>query len=177
MGTQLIRVVQGPSLLGRDIMSKFEIPWQNIFSTVSTTAEDIVHQYSDLFDTSSVGKLKGIQVSLRVRNENPVFTKPRVVSFAIQSKYEDTLDKLVAEDIIEKVEHSEWASPTFPIVKANGDLTICGDFSTTVNTFSVLEQYPVPTLEELLGKLSGGKKFTKIDLSQAYHQLEITPGK
>ena len=177
MGTQLIRVVQGPSLLGRDIMSKFEIPWQNIFSTVSTTAEDIVHQYSDLFDTSSVGKLKGIQVSLRVRNENPVFTKPRVVSFAIQSKYEDTLDKLVAEDIIEKVEHSEWASPTLPIVKANGDLTICGDFSTTVNTFSVLEQYPVPTLEELLGKLSGGKKFTKIDLSQAYHQLEIAPGK
>ena len=58
VGTQLIRVVQGPSLLGRDMMSKFIIPWQNIFSTVSTTAEDIVHQYPDLFDTSSVGKLK-----------------------------------------------------------------------------------------------------------------------
>ena len=34
VGTQLIRVVQGPSLLGRDMMSKFTIPWQNIFSTV-----------------------------------------------------------------------------------------------------------------------------------------------
>ena len=175
VGTQLIRVVQGPSLLGRDMMSKFIIPWQNIFSTVSTTAEDIVHQYPDLFDTSSVGKLKGIQVSLRIRNENPVFTKPRVVRFAIQSKYEDALEKLVAEDIMEKVEHSEWASPTVPIVKANGDLTICGDYSTTINKFSVVDKYPVPTLEELLSKFSGWKKFTKIDLCQVYHQLELNP--
>ena len=175
VGTLLIRVVQGPSLLGRDMMSKFTLPWQNIFSTISTAAEDIVQQYSDLFDTSSVGKLKGIQVSLRVSDESPVFTKARVVPFAIRSKYEKALEKLVAEDIIEKVEHSEWASPTVPIVKANGDLRICGDYSVTINKFSVLEQYPIPTLEELLSTLSGGKKFTKIDLSQAYHQLELTP--
>ena len=38
----LIRVVKGPSLLGRD-MSKFTLPWQKIFNVVSTTAEDIVH--------------------------------------------------------------------------------------------------------------------------------------
>ena len=104
-----------------------------------------------------------------------MFTKPQVVAFAIQSKYEDALEKLVVEDIIEKVEHSEWASPTVPIVKANGDLRICGDYSTTINKFSVLEQYPVPSLEELLSKLSGGRKVTKIDLSQACHQLELTP--
>ena len=62
-----------------------------------------------------------------------MFTKPRVVRFAIQSKYEDALEKLVAEDIMEKVEHSEWASPTVPIVKGNGDLTVCGDYSITIN--------------------------------------------
>ena len=54
MGTLLICVVQGPSLLGWDMMSKFTLPWQNIFSTISTAAEDIVQQYSDLFDTSSL---------------------------------------------------------------------------------------------------------------------------
>ena len=80
----------------------------------------------------------------------------------------------MAEDIIEKVEHSQWATPTVPIVKSNGDLRIWDDFSVTINKFSVLEQYPVPTLEELLSKLSGGKIFTLIDLSQAYHQLERT---
>ena len=57
-----------------------------------------------------------------------------------------------------------------PIDKPNGDLRICGDYSVTINKFSVMEQYPIPSLEELLSKLSGGTRFTKIDLSQAYHQ-------
>ena len=171
----LVRVVKGPSILGRDLMAEFKLPWQNIFQTVSTTNEDIVSQYPNLFHNTTVGKLKGIQVSLRVKEANPVFIKPRVVPFAIRSKYEEALEKLVAEDIIEKVEHSEWASPTVPIVKPNGDLRICGDYSVTINKFSVMEQYPIPGLEELLSKLSGGTRFTKIDLSQAYHQLELTP--
>ena len=85
--------------------------------------------------------------------------------FAIRSKYEEALEKLVAEDIIEKVEHSEWASPTVPIVKPNGDFRICGNYSVTINKFSVMEQHPIPSLEELLSKLSGGTRFTKIDLS------------
>ena len=62
-----------------------------------------------------------------------------------------------------------------PIVKPNGDLRICGDHSVTINKFSVMEQYPIPSLKELLSKLSGGTRFTKLDLSQAYHQLELTP--
>ena len=120
-------------------------------------------------------------MSLRVSDECPVFTKARVVPFAIWSKYEKALEKLVAEDIIEKVEHSEWASPTsptVPIVKANGDLRICGDYdlSITINKFSVLEQYPIITNSGGTTEyIIWGKKFTKIDLSQAYHQLELTP--
>ena len=170
-----IRVVEGPSLLGRDMMAKFRLPWQNIFSVIPTTAEDIIKQYPELFDESTVGKLEGVQVSLRVSDDNPVYMKPRVVPFAIRKKYEDALEKLVQEDIIEKVEHSEWASPTVPVIKPNGDIRICGDYSGTINQASTLEQYPVPTFEELLCNLSGGKKFTKLDLSQAYHQLELNP--
>ncbi|KAK3734690.1 hypothetical protein QZH41_002110 [Actinostola sp. cb2023] len=169
------RVVEGPSLLGRDMMSKFTLPWHRIFSVVSTTAGDIIQQYPELFDNNTVGKLKGVQVSLRVNDDNPVFVKPRVVPFAIRGQYEAALEKLEAEDIIEKVEHSDWASPTVPVVKPDGGMRICGDYSVTINKFSVLEQYPVPTLEELLSKLSGGGKYTKLDLSQAYHQLELTP--
>ena len=99
-----------------------------------------------------------------------------VVTFAIHSKQEVTLERLVRKDVIDKAEHSEWASPTVHIVKANGDLRICRDYSVTLMNFSVLEQYPVPTLEELLTKLSAvGKKFTKFDISQAHHQLGLTP--
>ena len=74
-------------------------------------------------------------MSLRVSDESPVFTKARVVPFAIRFKYEGALEKMI-DDTIEKVEHSESASPTFPIVKANGDLRICGDYLVTIKQFS-----------------------------------------
>ena len=41
----LVRVVKGPSILGRDLMGKSKLPRQNIFHTVSTTTEDILSQY------------------------------------------------------------------------------------------------------------------------------------
>lgn len=65
---------------------------------------------------------------LRVSDAYLVFIKLRVVPFAIRSKYEDALEKLVAEDIIEKVEYSQWVSQTVLIVKPNGDLRICADY-------------------------------------------------
>jgi len=104
--------------------------------------------YASLFDTTTIGKLEGVQVSLRVNEENPVFMKARTVPFAIREQYEKSLDQLEADGIIEKVEHSEWASPTVPIVKPDGTLRICGDYSGTINKYSVLEQYPVPSIEE-----------------------------
>ena len=45
----------------------------------------------------------------------------------------------------------------------------------TINKCSDLEQYPIPTFDELLHKLKSGVKDTKLDLSQAYHQLELAP--
>ena len=74
-------------------------------------------------------------MSSLVIDESPVFIIARVVPFAIRSKYEGALEKMIGDDTIENVEHSEWASLTFPIVKANGDLRICGDYSVTINKF------------------------------------------
>ena len=95
--------------------------------------------------------------------------------FSIRGQYEKALDKLEAEGIIEKVDYSDWASPTVPVLKPSGDLRICGDYSVTINKCSDLEQYPIPTFDELLHKLKSGVKYTKLDLSQAYHQLELAP--
>ena len=69
-----------------------------------------------------------MQVSLQVSDGNQVFMKLRVVPFAIRKRYGDALEKLVQENIIEKVEHSEWASPTVTVIKPNGDIRIWGLF-------------------------------------------------
>ncbi len=50
---------------------------------------------------------------------------------------------------------------------------ICGDYKCTVNQVSKLDNYPIPKTEDLLATLGGGKKFTKLDMSQAYQQLKL----
>ena len=45
---------------------------------------------------------------------------------------------------------------------------ICGDFEQTINLVAKLDRYPIPKIEDLFAKLSGGKTFTKLDLNQAY---------
>lgn len=40
-----------------------------------------------------------------------------------------------------------------------------------MNQVSKLEQYPIPRIEDLFASLAGGQKFTKLDLSHAYHQI------
>ena len=60
-----------------------------------------------------------------------------------------------------------------PVLKPDKTVRICGDFKQTINKFSKLERYPIPKIEDLFTKLSGGTSFTKLDLSQAYQQVEL----
>ena len=81
------------------------------------------------------------------------------------------LDQLVAEGILEPVQYAEWAAPIMPVVKSDQSVRICGDFKQTVNAASRVDRHPLPKVEDLFATLSGGRIFSKLDLSQAYQQV------
>ena len=70
-----------------------------------------------------------------------------------------------------KVEQSDWATPTVNIKKTNQSIRICGDHKVTVYPHVDLEQYPLPTAEDIYATLAGGNQFTKLDLAHAYNQM------
>ena len=55
----------------------------------------------------------------------------------------------------------------------SGPIRICGDYKITVNKAAPVDSYPIPNTIDQLATLAGGEKFTKLDLSQAYQQLEL----
>ena len=69
--------------------------------------------------------------------------------------------------------HSEWATPIVPILKPDKKVQICGDFKVTINPALDVDRYPLPKLDELLATVSGGKWFSKLDLTNAYLQLAL----
>ena len=93
--------------------------------------------------------------------------------YASRPKVEEELRRLQNKGILTKVEWSEWATPIVPVPKKDGSVRICGDYKGTVNPELQAEQYPLPRIEDIFAKLAGGQKFLKIDLRQAYHQLEM----
>ena len=55
----------------------------------------------------------------------------------------------------------------------DGPVRICGDYKITVNKVAPCDNYPIPNTSEQLATLAVGQKFSKLDLSQAYQQLEL----
>ena len=110
---------------------------------------------------------------LHFTDATPRFFKPQPVPFAIKDAISQELDRLEKQGIISKVPHSQWATPIVPVPKKDGKFHICGDYKVTVNQALSVEEFPLPTPEELFSTLSSGKIFSKLDLSQAYLQLPI----
>ena len=131
-------------------------------------------EYTDLFDENNLGKITDIEVQLHIDEKaKPIFKKARPVPYAIRKNYEESLDKLERQGIIEKVEFSEWASPVVPVKKPSGEIRLCGDYSGTINKHIISDVYPLPTLEDIVNKIGYGEHFTKLDLSQAFHQFPL----
>ena len=77
------------------------------------------------------------------------------------------------EGVIEPVSFSRWAAPIVVVPKPGGKVRLCADLSTGVNQALDIDQYPLPKPDDLFTVLNGGEKFTKIDLSDAYLQVQL----
>ena len=75
---------------------------------------------------------------------------------------------MVKQNIILPISHSNWVAPIVPIQKTSGGFRICGDFKVTVNKVCKPDSYPLPRIDDLYAKLSGGTVFSVLDLSMAY---------
>ena len=75
--------------------------------------------------------------------------KPRSVPFALRAKVDNELQRLQTTGVIVPIEHSDWAAPIVPVLKANGEVRICGDYKLTVNKAAKVDQYPIPNIDDL----------------------------
>ena len=134
------------------------------------------------FDVASVAetsaafpKIKGMVVEIPIdRSVQPVRQAYRRAPIALEEKIHDKLEYLLQKDIIEKVNGpSTWVSPMVPILKESGEIRLCVDMR-RANQAVLRESHPLPLVEELLADVDGAVKFSKLDVKEAYHQLEIS---
>ena len=166
---------EGPSLLGRDWLKQLRLDWREVHALTKHakgSLDDLLDKYGDIFG-DELGTIRSFCAELNTDTTvKPKFFKARTVPFALRTAIEEELDRLEREGI---VTHSDWATPIVAVPKPDGRVRLCGDFKVTVNQALCVEQYPLPKVEDLFATLAGGRKFTKLDLTQAYLQLELHP--
>lgn len=119
-------------------------------------------------------KIKGVQVEIPVdKSVVPVCQHPRRPPIALLSKIEEKLKSLLLSDIIEPVEGGcEWVSPLVTVVKDNGDLRLCVDMR-RANVAILRERHIMPTIEDFLPRFTSAKYFSRLDIKEAFHQVEL----
>ncbi|XP_014204907.1 uncharacterized protein K02A2.6-like [Copidosoma floridanum] len=133
----------------------------------------IFDEFKDVF-SDTLGCYNKRKFSLQLKEGTmPVFKKPRPIPYALRDKIEQEINRLKKAEILEPVKSSQWATPLVPVLKANGDIRLCGDFKVTVNPCLEIDRHPIPRLSDLSTKLAGGKIFSKLDMNQAYQQVLV----
>ena len=75
------------------------------------------------------------------------------------------------DGVLKPAEVSDLATPIVCVPETDESVRICSGYKGTVSPIIQTEQFPIPTMEVIRGRVSSWKKFTKIDLRSAYLQL------
>eukprot|EP00731_Ephydatia_muelleri_P001201 Em0001g1201a len=167
----------GPPLLGRDWLAHIPIDWKEIKTLSRGTADEklasLKAQYPRLWK-ERLEVATGIKAKLHLKEgATPVFMKARPVPYSVRKKVEDELNRLQELGIISPVSWSEWATPIVVVPKQDGAIRLCGDFKVSVNPALKIDMYPLPKVGDIFATLGKGELYSKIDLLQAYNQLEV----
>lgn len=166
----------GPPLMGRTWIRMLNVNINDCYNLTherhDSTVETLRKEYPEVF-ADGLGTCK-IRMQLHLSDKTPVYVKARPLPLALRAPVERELERLQRDDVIYKVDRSDYGTPIVPVVKKNGDIRICGDYKTTINPLLKDFHYPLPRIEEIFATLAGGVVFSKLDLSHAYQQFCLT---
>ena len=101
-------------------MSRIRLDWSAIFGELHSFAPallDVFKSYPDTF-ADALGCISDCHAKIHLREDAvPKCMQSRPVPYAIRAKVDQELGRLEQEDIIERVDFAEWASPVVIVQK------------------------------------------------------------
>src|SRR5436190_6820025 len=168
---------QNVPLLSRNAIVKMGLVQLNL-NTIDENVTGKDDRFSQKYPTvfEGLGKMH-CNYLIRIK-ENAVphaVAAPRRVPVTLQQKVKQQLDKMCLEGTISPVvEPTEWCAPMVVVPKRDGQVRICVDY-TELNKYVLKEQFQLPSVNESLAKLEGGKIFTLLDASNGFWQVQLDP--
>ena len=145
-------------------------PSKTLSSQQTKELEQLSLEYKDRLN-GELGEGVGLEHAINTATDNPVWTPPHRIAPAWKEPLREEIKTLLKQGII-RPSNSPWSSPVFPVRKPNGSLRLCIDFH-NLNKGTVLDQYPIPRIDDLIDLLSKANYLTKIDLNKGFLQIPV----
>ena len=155
------------NLLSREAATRLALV-QRLHSVQNNASDPL---FSEL-DSHPV-RCKPVHITLNEDAQPYSLSTARRVPFPLMSKVKEELSRLQKAGVIEVIsEPTDWCAPIVPVLKKNGTVRICNDYK-QLNKAVKRERYVLPTLEDILHKLSGAKVFSRLDATSGFFQLPL----
>ena len=142
-------------LLGRDLLPKLSV---NNSTTEHLTAVKGYKAHKNLIPGSQ-----------------PMFCKARKIPLLLQDKVTEKLEQMVRQGILEPVKPRGVTNANSVVWqrKKSGEFRFCVDLKVHINGKVMDGDYQIPDLKTIFHNLHGASYFRKIDLSDAYYQIQL----
>ena len=138
----------------------------------------MIEEYADVFSDPEgveIGTTDLIEFEVKLKEgARPVRQKLRPLNPKQRDSLRKQLDTWIKEKVVEE-SNSPWASPLVPAKKKSTDpnaIRWAVDYR-AINSMTIGDAWPIPSIEENLEKLQGAKFFSAIDASAAYHTVRV----
>ena len=135
----------------------------------------LFHTYESVFETptSLPPPRSHDQATPLLEGSKPVKVKPYRYLHSQKDEIEKLLQGMLEEGIIQPSK-SPFSSPIILVKKRDGSWRVCTDYR-ALNSITVKDTFPIPTVDELIDELFGAEFFSKLDLRSGYHQILLKP--
>jgi hypothetical protein len=150
----------------------FPVGWRDKVAALLARYEDVVPTDPDFQPGFPPERSVDHKVELipgAAMPNKPTYRMSPVELEDLKKQIEDMLERGFIQPSI-----SPYGSPIIMVKKPDGSYRLCVDYR-VLNSATIRNAYPVPSVHELLDRLHGVKCMSKIDLAQGYHQLRMSP--
>jgi hypothetical protein len=132
--------------------------------------QEVVNTFPTSMD-NHIGLTTILKHKINTNDQFPPKQRFYPVSPAILKEIDKELDRMLSLKVIEKSD-SPSSNPLVVVRKATGKVRLCLD-SRKLNAITVKDAYPLPLINDILGRLTGTKFLSSIDLKDAFWQIEL----
>lgn len=134
---------------------------------------DLLNKYRECFafDLQELGKTNLVEMSIRLKDNEPVVYRPYRLPFLERNKVREMIKELLDCDVI-RPSTSCYASPIVLVKKKTSEIRLCVDYR-ALNRKTIKENYPLPRIDDQLDDLAGYSFYTTLDLASGYYQIPI----